>query len=51
MLVEHRGNLAELDPQATNVDLLVKSSEMDQLAVGPKPHQIACAVTADTGSV
>jgi len=46
VLVEHCGDLTEFDPQAPDVHLLVESTQVDQLAVGTQPHQIACAVMA-----
>src|SRR3712207_6939809 len=43
---QHRLDLAQLDPEAAQLHLLVRATREDQSAVVPDPHQVTGAVHA-----
>ena len=47
MTLEHRLDLAELDSESPNLDLVIEASFEDQLAVLVCPNPIAGSVVAD----
>src|SRR5438132_586799 len=47
--LEHRLDLARLDPEATDLDLSVRPSEKINRSVGQPPGEISCPVEHGTG--